>query len=104
MQTLPLQAWLIVAAILFSLGLYGALARRNAIAVLMGLELMFAAANLNLLAFWRYKWVQSLEAPVFVTVIILVAACETALALAIVLGVFRRFRNVDIEDVGGMRG
>lgn len=104
MQTIPLQNWMMIAALLFSLGLYGALARKNAIAVLMGVEMMFAAANINLLAFWRYKWVESLEAPVFMTIIILVAACEAAVALAIVLGVFRRFKTINVDSVGGMRG
>jgi NADH-quinone oxidoreductase subunit K len=103
-NAIPLQHWLIVAAALFSLGLYGVIARRNAIAVVMGIEMMFTAANINLLAFWRYKWVDSPEAPVFVTIIILVAACEAAVALAIVLSVFRRFRSVDVESVDLMQG
>lgn len=104
MQGIPLQNWLIAATLLFSLGLYGVIARRNAIAVLMGIEIMFAAANINFLAFWRYRWVHSMEAPVFVTIIILVAACEAAVALAVVLSVFRRFRSIDVEAVDLMQG
>ena len=104
MNGIPLEHWLIAATLLFALGLYGVVARRNAIAVLMGIEMMFAAANVNLLAFWRYKWVNSLEAPIFVTIIILVAACEAAVALAIVLSVFRRFRSIDVESVDLMQG
>jgi NADH-quinone oxidoreductase subunit K len=112
MQGIPLQHWLIVATLLFSLGLYGVIARRNAIAVLMGIEVMFAAANINFLAFWRYLHLNpagdpsrvTLEAPVFVTIIILVAACEAAVALAVVLSVFRRFRSIDVESVDLMQG
>lgn len=104
MPNVPLQSWMVVAALLFSLGLYAVIARRNAIAVLMGIEMMFASANINLMAFWRYKWVHDLEAPVFITIIILVAACEAAVALAIVLSVFRRFRTIDVESVETMQG
>jgi NADH:ubiquinone oxidoreductase subunit K len=104
MQTVPLQHWLIVSTLLFSTGLYGVIARRNAIAVLMSIEIMFSSANINLLAFWRYKYVTNLEAPVFVTIIILVAACEAAVALAIVLSVFRRFRSIDMESAESMQG
>lgn len=107
MNGIPLQHWLIAATLLFSLGLYGVIARRNAIAVLMGIEIMFAAANINFLAFWRYLHLDkktNLEAPVFVTIIILVAACEAAVALAIVLSVFRRFRSIDVEAVDLMQG
>lgn len=89
---------------LFAVGLYAVVSRRNAIAVLMGIEMMFSAANVNLLAFWRYRWVTDLEAPVFITIIILVAACEAAVALAIVLSVFRRFRTIDVEAVRTMEG
>jgi NADH-quinone oxidoreductase subunit K len=104
MHGIPLQHWLIASTLLFSLGLYGVIARRNAIGVLMSIEVMFAAANINFLAFWRYRWVHSMEAPVFVTIIILVAACEAAIALAIVLSVFRRFRSIDVEAVDIMKG
>lgn len=104
MPNVPIHAWLIVAAMLFAIGLYAVVSRRNAIAVLMGIEMMFSAANVNLLAFWRYRWVTDLEAPVFITIIILVAACEAAVALAIVLSVFRRFRTIDVEAVRTMEG
>jgi NADH-quinone oxidoreductase subunit K len=104
MPAVPLQAWLVLAALLFAIGLYTTIARRNAIGVVMGIEIMFAAVNINFLAFWRYKWVTDIEAPVFITIIILVAACEAAVALAIVLSVFRRFRTIDVESVKTMEG
>lgn len=104
MPNVPIHHWLFVAALMFAIGLYAVVARRNAIAVLMGIEMMFSSANINLLAFWRYKWVADLEAPVFITIIILVAACEAAVALAIVLSVFRRFRTIDVESVKTMEG
>ncbi len=104
MEAIPLQHWLIAATCLFSIGLYGVISRRNTIAVLFGLELMLAAANINLLSFWRYKWSDSLEAPVFVAIIILVAACEAAVALAIILNIFRQIRSVDLDELDRMRG
>lgn len=104
MEGIPLQHWLIIATCLFSIGLYGVIARRNTIAVLFGIEMMLAAANVNLLAFWRYKWTDTLEAPVFVAIIILVAACEAAVALAIILNIFRQIRSVDVESLDEMQG
>jgi len=104
LEGIPLQHWLIAATLLFSMGLFGVIARRNTIALLMSIELMLAAANINFLAFWRYRWVGRIEAPVFVTIIILVAACEVAVGLGIVLSMFRRFRSADVEDLKEMRG
>ncbi|GMV36477.1 MAG: NADH-quinone oxidoreductase subunit K 2 [Fimbriimonadales bacterium] len=104
MEGIPLQHWLIAATLLFSMGLFGVIARRSTIALLMSIELMLAAANINFLAFWRYRWVSSIEAPVFVTIIILVAACEVAVGLGIILSMFRRFRSADVEDLKEMQG
>jgi NADH:ubiquinone oxidoreductase subunit K len=104
MPEVPLEHWLVASTLLFALGVYAVVGRQNAIAILLGIEMMFASANVNLLAFWRYRWVESLEAPVFVTIIILVAACELAVALAIVLSVFRTHRSVDVETLDTMQG
>jgi NADH-quinone oxidoreductase subunit K len=98
----PLSWYLVVAAALFSIGLYGALARRNAIGVLMGVELMLNSVNVNLLAFWRHVEVArtaTLSGQVFAIIVITVAAAEAAVGLALVISVYRNRRTVDVEDV-----
>jgi NADH-quinone oxidoreductase subunit K len=101
----PLSWYLLLAAFLFSCGLYGALARRNAIAVLMGIELMLNAVNINLLAFWRYsETVQRLEGQVFAIFVIAVAAAEVAVGLALIISVYRNRRTVNVDELDILRG
>lgn len=95
---------LIVSAILFSLGAYGVVTRRNTINVLMCLEIMMGAANLNLVYFSRFGFGPSAVPQVFAAMIIAVAAAETAVGLALALAVFKRFRSVVTDDVDTMRG
>ena len=101
----PLSWYLIVAAALFSIGLYGALSRRNAIAILMGVELMLNSVNINLLAFWRHVEVvhDMLSGQVFAIIVITVAAAEAAVGLALVIAVYRTRKTVDVEDVDLMK-
>jgi NADH-quinone oxidoreductase subunit K len=97
----PLSWYLVVAAALFCIGLYGALSRRNAVGVLMGVELMLNAVNINLLAFWRHVEVvrATFTGQVFAIIVITVAAAEAAVGLALVIAVYRGRRTVDVEDV-----
>ncbi|UCH34072.1 MAG: NADH-quinone oxidoreductase subunit NuoK [Armatimonadota bacterium] len=104
MPYVQLQHYLIVAALLFAIGAFGALARRNAVAVLMGVELMLNAANINFLAFWRYIDPSRLEGQVFVLIIITVAAAEAAVGLALVLNIYRMFRTVEVDRVSDLKG
>jgi NADH-quinone oxidoreductase subunit K len=101
----PLSWYLIVAAALFCIGLYGALSRRNAIGVLIGVELMLNAVNVNLLAFWRHVEVVrgTLAGQVFAIVVITVAAAEAAVGLALIVAVYRTRHTVDVEDVDLMK-
>jgi len=101
----PLSWYLIVAAALFCIGLYGALSRRNAVAILMGVELMLNAVNVNLLAFWRHVEVvrDTLSGQAFAIIVITVAAAEAAVGLALVIAVYRGRRTVDVEDVDLMK-
>lgn len=102
-----LTHYLSVSAILFALGAYGVLSRRNAIAMLMGVELMLNAANLNFLAFWRFLTPQGgggMEAQIFALLGITVAAAEAAVGLAIVLNIYRRFGSIDVEEVSTLKG
>ena len=101
---IPISWYLVVAAALFSIGLFGALARKNAIAILMGVELMLNAVNINLLAFWRYLYSTSLDGVVFVVVVFATAAAEVAVGLAIIISVYRRRNTVVADDSNLLNG
>lgn len=104
MPYIQLQHYLVVAALLFAIGVYGVLARRNAVGVLMGVELMLNAANINLVAFWRYVDPARLEGQVFVLIVITVAAAEAAVGLALVLNIYRSFGTVEVDRVNNLKG
>jgi NADH-quinone oxidoreductase subunit K len=95
----PLWMFLVVAAALFSVGMFGVLARRNAIAILMGLELMLNAVNLNLVAFWRYQRPAAINGQVFAAFVFVVAAAEAAVGLALIINIYRHRQSVIAEDV-----
>ncbi len=102
--SVPLTWYLVVAAALFCIGLYGVLTRRNAVSILMGVELILNAANINLVAFWRHVGPAQLDGVVFALVVITVAACEAAVGLALIIGVFRSRRSVDLSDIDLLQG
>jgi len=101
----PLTAYLLVAALLFAIGLAGALTRRNAILVLIGIELMLNAANLNLIAFWRYgARPEALTGMMFAIFSITVAASEAAVGLGLILAMYRHSKTTDLDKMTSMRG
>jgi NADH-quinone oxidoreductase subunit K len=91
--------YLVVAAGLFCLGIYGVLSRRNAVAILMGIELMLNAVNINLVAFWRYVNPGNVAGQAFAAFVFVIAAAEAAVGLAIIIAVYRSRRSVIVEDV-----
>jgi NADH-quinone oxidoreductase subunit K len=100
-----LTSYLLLSALLFSIGLAGALTRRSAILVLIGIELMLNAANLNLLAFWRYgPNPAALTGIMFTIFSISVAAAEAAVGLGIILAVYRHSRTTDLDQMNSMKG
>jgi len=100
----PLSWYLIFAALLFSIGLFGVLSRRNAIAILLGIELMLNSVNINLAAFWRYgKDVSQMAGQVFAIIVFAVAAAEVAVGLALVISVYRRRNTVVADDISMMK-
>jgi len=101
---IPIHAYLVVSVLLFAIGLFGVFVRRNAIAVLLGVELMLNAANINFVAFWRYGGGSQMEGLVFAVIVITVAAAEAAIALAIILNVYRRFKTVNVDQINLMKG
>ncbi len=108
MNPVPLQAWLIVAALLFSMGLFAVMTRRHVIAALLGIELMLNAANLNLVAFSHYlspagRLNTVLDGQIFVLMIIALAACEVAVGLAIALRIYRTRGILNPDEAALMR-
>ena len=99
----PLSHYLILGGVIFSLGVFGALTRRNAIAILMSIELMLNAVNLNFIAFARYLPQTLLQGQVFAIFVITVAAAEAAVGLAIVLGLYRNFKTVNVDEINLMK-
>lgn len=101
----PLSCYLLVSALLFSIGLAGALTRRNAILVLIGIELMLNAANLNFSAFWHYgPNPAALTGMMFAIFSISVAAAEAAVGLGIILAVYRHSKTTDLDQLNSMKG
>ena len=97
-----LNEFLFLAAFLFCVGVYGALARKNAVLVLMSIELILNAVNINLIAFGAFT--NNLAGQVFALFVIAVAAAEVGVGLAIVLLIYRNRRSVDLDDVDLMKG
>jgi len=101
----PLNAYLFLSALLFSIGLAGVLVRRNAILVLIGIELMLNAANLNFIAFWRYgPNPAALTGVIFTIFSISVAAAEAAVGLGIILAFYRHAKTTDLDRMNSLKG
>jgi NADH:ubiquinone oxidoreductase subunit K len=102
---IPLSAYLLFSGLLFSIGLAGALIRRSAIIVLIGIELMLNAANLNFIAFWRFSaHPEALTGVMFVIFSIGIAAAEAAVGLALIIAIHRHYRTTNLDQVDGMKG
>lgn len=101
---IPLSWYLILSAALFCVGVFGALARRNAVAILMAIELMLNAVNLNLIAFWRYRAANEIAGQVFVIVVFAVAAAEAAVGLGLIISIYRRRSTVTAEEIDMLKG
>jgi NADH:ubiquinone oxidoreductase subunit K len=100
---IPLEHYLVLSAILFSLGVYGVLARRNAVLILMSVELMLQAVSINMVAFAVYLSPDLFTGIIFAIFIIIVAAAEVGLALAIVLRIFRNRATANVDEVDILR-
>lgn len=95
----PLSWYLVFSAALFSIGMFGVLSRRNAIAILLGMELMLNAVNVNLAAFWRYGDVMQVTGQVFAIIVFAVAAAEVSVGLALVISIYRKRNTVIADDI-----
>lgn len=109
MSLISLPSFLVLGAILFCIGLYGALAKRNAVSVLMGIEIMLNAVNITLVAFSYFdtlnhtKYAINLTGQIFAIFIITVAAAEAAVALAMIIAIYRRRVTVDVSNINMMK-
>jgi NADH:ubiquinone oxidoreductase subunit K len=101
---IPIWLYLLVSAALFSIGTFGVLARRNGVAVLMGVELMLNAVNINLIAFWRYTAPTEVNGLAFAAFVIVIAAAEAAVGLAIIISVYRSRHSVVPEEADMLKG
>ena len=103
-MSIGLEHYLILSAILFSIGLYGALTKRNAIVILMCIEIMLNAVNIAMVAFSRYIVPSLLTGQVFAIFIIVVAAAEAAVGLAIIIAIYRSRETIDATEIDLMKG
>ena len=103
MSGVSLNHFLLVSLVMFALGLYCVLTRRNAIGILMGVELLLNSANINYLAFSRYSS-GAYDGQIFALFVIMLAAAEAAIGLAIVLGIYQTFQTIDVEATETLRG
>jgi NADH-quinone oxidoreductase subunit K len=103
MMSITLNHYLTISAVLFSLGLLGVITKRNAVTVLMGIELILNAANINFIAFARYVDTD-LDGQLFAIFVIVTAAASAAVALAIVLNLYQRVRSIDLDQADSLAG
>src|SRR4030043_364990 len=105
-MSIGLEHFLVLSAILFCIGLYGAVVKRNAVVILMCIEIMLNAVNITLVAFSRYLVPESvvLEGQIFVIFVMVVAAAEAAVGLALIVSIYRNRRTVDAGKIERVRG
>jgi len=99
-----LQSYLVISSVLFSLGIFGIVTRRNAIAILMGIELILNSANINFVAFNRFGGMHKLDGHIFTIFVIVLAAAEAAVALAIIINLFKNAGSVDVDEANTLKG
>jgi NADH:ubiquinone oxidoreductase subunit K len=102
-EQVPLEHFLVLSSILFSLGIYGVLTRRNAVLILMSVELMLNAASINMVAFAAYTSPEAFTGLIFAVFIITIAAAEAGLALAIILRVFKNRKTANVDEVDELK-
>jgi NADH-quinone oxidoreductase subunit K len=103
MNTIPLTHILFVSTALFFIGMYGLFTRRNLITLLMSIELMLNSVNINFVAFNKYLYPDKLNGIFFTLFIITIAAAEAAVAIAIIINLYRNHRSIDVDDVRELR-
>ncbi len=100
---ITLTHYLVLSALLFALGLFAVVTRRNAVAILMGIELLLNAANVNLVAFNKYAAPGAVQGQIFALIVITLAACEAAVGLALVLAAYRSLETIYLDEINLMK-
>lgn len=103
MSSVPVSAFLTLALILFCIGLYGALTKRNTVIVLISIELMLNAVNINLVAFSKYGVAPAIDGQIFALFVIAIAAAEASIGLAILIALYRNRNTVNIEEMNTLK-
>ena len=99
----PLQVYLLIGAVLFTAGVFCVATRRNAVMILMGIELILNSANVNLVAFNRFL-PHGMDGQLFAIFVIIMAACEAAVALAIILNIYNNIKTIDVDEADTLKG
>ena len=102
-EGIPLNYFIILATIMFFIGIYGFLTRKNLITILMSVELILNSVNINFVAFNKYLYPERLQGHFFTLFIIAVAAAEAAVAIAIIINIYRNFKSINVEDADEMK-
>ncbi|MEJ2194940.1 MAG: NADH-quinone oxidoreductase subunit NuoK [Ignavibacteriaceae bacterium] len=102
MLNIGLTHFLVISVVLFSLGIYGVITRRNAVMILMGIELILNSANINFIAFARFGNF-GLQGQIIALFVIVLAAAEAAIALAIVLNIYKTISNINVDEITTLR-
>ncbi len=103
MNNIPLEAYLVVTSLMFFAGVYGFLSRRNMLTILMSLELMLNAADINFVVFNKYLYPGQLEGFFFALFSIGVSAAESAIAIAIIINIYRKIQNIYVDNVNTLK-
>ena len=99
-----LESYLFVSSILFTFGIFGVITRKNAVAILMGIEFILNSANINFIAFNRFGNFEILDGHIFSIFVVVLAAAEAAIALAIIINLFKNLGTVDVDEAKELRG
>jgi NADH-quinone oxidoreductase subunit K len=100
---IPLHYMIVLSTLVFFIGLFGVIIRRNLITMLMGIELMLNAVNINFVAFNHYLYPNRLEGHFFALIVMAIAAAESAVAIALIINIYRRFGTVSVDDVNELK-
>ena len=101
---IPMVAYLILSIIMLFAGIFGFITRKNLISILISIELIINAVDINFAVFNRYLYPGHFEGMFFALFVIAIAACETAIAIAIIINIYKRFGDVDVDNLEGMKG
>jgi len=101
--SIPIQYFLIISTLMFFIGIYGFLTRKNLITMLMSIELILNSVNINFVTFNKYLYPQNLQGHFFTLIIIAIAAAEAAVAIAIIINIYRNFKSIDVDNVDELK-